>query len=294
MTQKEHLNEEFADKLLDILKRIPALKDKDNRTNLLRNLPKSLSSSIPSSSAPLTHLMNIVDYAKDTTQITKKKKHPLEILANNALRFVEGTELEKELHTLCNDINKATQSTNEILKTFTNNKTSKLNTPLIIIIVVLLSVMILLKWYSIQPTQSSECNSSLYYEENDDIDQSCQIEPETFYIAKTDDENDFFSFELEEKSKVIIKIKDYNPPELGQLMLYSKDKSPLKKPELIEHIPELETNVQIPDESQEPFYLSEGTYYVRVYNKSCRDSEYVLWIETISIKNGSNFNESTY
>jgi len=93
------LQQDFHDRLLDILLDIPALQEQDNRNLLLRHLPRIPVSGINRSSAPLVDLHNIQQAVTSWGQLDSGE-WALVILAKNALRFAQGTEQGRALQAL--------------------------------------------------------------------------------------------------------------------------------------------------------------------------------------------------
>ena len=95
----EPQNPRYEDRLLEILKTIPALNDGDNRTWLLHNLPSDLAGTISRHTALVTDLHNIITHTVGWGQLTSGER-PLAIIARNALAFAEGIEAGNDLTAL--------------------------------------------------------------------------------------------------------------------------------------------------------------------------------------------------
>ncbi|MGJ3249144.1 MAG: NACHT C-terminal helical domain 2-containing protein [Elainellaceae cyanobacterium] len=93
-------NKIFEDKLINFLTTIHPLGRRENRDILLNRLPKSLVLVISRYDATLSDIDNIVRSAEGWGWINEKGKFALEILVENALRFVEGTHQAEELGSL--------------------------------------------------------------------------------------------------------------------------------------------------------------------------------------------------
>lgn len=93
----------FADELLEILYRIPAMEDYDNRSELLNGLPPGPSGFIKRLRAKNADLRSIVNGAKGMGWLINARYtglHALDIVARNALDFVKGLTMEEELRDL--------------------------------------------------------------------------------------------------------------------------------------------------------------------------------------------------
>jgi nucleoside phosphorylase len=90
-------------RLLEILLQIPALNSQENRTVLLRDLPRNPVSTINRTNASMIDLNNII-YAVSAWGRLTSGKLALAILIENALCFSEETQLEPYLRTLLLEI----------------------------------------------------------------------------------------------------------------------------------------------------------------------------------------------
>jgi hypothetical protein len=97
-------NKLFADRLTELLRSLPALRDPDNRNLLLRRLPDGPVAAIRRSPAPIADLNNIVEAAEGMGRLPATGRLALGIVAENALRLAEGTEVGSELQALLGEL----------------------------------------------------------------------------------------------------------------------------------------------------------------------------------------------
>ncbi len=98
------LSTDFSDKLRDILLGIPALEERDNRTQLLRGLPRGPVSAINRSNALMADINNIIDSAEGWGQLADSGEWALVIVARNALRFSKGVEHGAKIEALLSEL----------------------------------------------------------------------------------------------------------------------------------------------------------------------------------------------
>lgn len=90
---------DFANKLLDILMTVPALQHYDNRSHLIRGLPRGPAGYVRRSYAVATDLRNIVTSTEGWGMLDSGK-HALVVVAENAEDFVSGLEQEEAIEAL--------------------------------------------------------------------------------------------------------------------------------------------------------------------------------------------------
>src|SRR4051812_48356945 len=90
---------EFEDRLLRLLRGVPALQEKGNRTVLLRRLPDAVVSGVPRADAMLADLHAIVSHAMRAGQLSGGDRAALLVLENARL-FTEGSETDNQLAAL--------------------------------------------------------------------------------------------------------------------------------------------------------------------------------------------------
>ncbi len=109
-----HKLDTFENRLLELLNKVPALKDRANRDTLLRNLPASISLNIARYDKPFADLASIVAGAKECGAIPKTGRHALDIILSNTIFFVIGLALEPELQALRNEFQQLAQKEHTI------------------------------------------------------------------------------------------------------------------------------------------------------------------------------------
>ena len=91
---------DLTTRLVDFLVRIPALLEPANRSLLLNGLPAGLAFSIARHAAPLADLHEIVQAALSVGRLRSPDRLAIEVLLDNTVPFIRGTQLERELDVL--------------------------------------------------------------------------------------------------------------------------------------------------------------------------------------------------
>jgi hypothetical protein len=94
---------DFKDRLLEVLLQVPAFNDRPNRDYLLRHLPKGLVDAISRWPAKLADLSSILDASDGAGLLVNSPEGALVVVARDALRFAEGTELGQRLKQLLDE-----------------------------------------------------------------------------------------------------------------------------------------------------------------------------------------------
>ena len=91
--------------LIDLLLRLPNSGDAAARNLLLAGLPSALQQSVPFSNVPATHIAQIVDTVTgDAWRQLPDGTRPVEIVIENAMDTVRGTQMAQQLHDLLNRV----------------------------------------------------------------------------------------------------------------------------------------------------------------------------------------------